>query len=569
MGYPAIDDPDFYRKLLKRFRKYEIKHVKTSMSKICFPKEYQLQPPQKFVEAYLSPKTPYKDLLVFHRIGAGKTCTAIRVGEKWKSMRRIIVVLPAALREGFRDELRSQCAGNVYLTLPEREKLAGLHPTSDEYKAIIKTSNARIDKWYDVMSNNRFVKRIAKKTLSLKNAVLIVDEVQNMVSAKGTYYAALYKAIHNAPRDLRVVILSATPMFDKPLEISLTLNLLRLPKPLPIGRDFEEMFIEKHVDKKGRTSYTAKNLDLFKSMIRGYVSYFRGAPPHAFPRMNVKAVKCPMQEFQLRSYLTVNQAEESINLRRKFHGEIEELPNNFFIGTRMISNIAFPNHRVGKHGWGSLDNKTLDRLPEYSGKFASIMRRIKRARGPVFVYSNFKEYGGIKSFARVLAHFGYSDYIETGEGYKRYAIWSGDVPGVVRSEIRNVFNRIENADGSRIRVILGSPSIKEGVSFMNIRQVHIIEPYWNRSRIEQVIGRASRFCSHKYLEEEDREVDVFLYIATHPEIAETVDQYILDLSLKKDSLIKAFEGALKSAAVDCLLNRKMGRFEDNPPVCVI
>ena len=47
------------------------------------------------------------DLLIYHRIGSGKTCSAIQIGEKFKKNKRIIVVVPASLRGNFRNELRS------------------------------------------------------------------------------------------------------------------------------------------------------------------------------------------------------------------------------------------------------------------------------------------------------------------------------------------------------------------------------------------------------------------------------------------------------------------------------
>ena len=55
------------------------------------------------------------------------------------------------------------------------------------------------------------------------------------------------------------------------------------------------------------------------------------------------------------------------------------------------------------------------------------------------------------------------------------------------------------------------PAIKEGVSLLRVKYVHIIEPYWNLSRLEQVIGRAVRFCSHKDVEEDKRIVKVYIY----------------------------------------------------------
>ena len=61
-------------------------------------------------------------ILIYHRIGAGKTCTAINIAEQWKHKKKIIVLVPASLIGNIRDELRSQCAGNSYLTEKEREK---------------------------------------------------------------------------------------------------------------------------------------------------------------------------------------------------------------------------------------------------------------------------------------------------------------------------------------------------------------------------------------------------------------------------------------------------------------
>ena len=43
-----------------------------------------------------------------------------------------------------------------------------------------------------------------------------------------------------------------------------------------------------------------------------------------------------------------------------------------------------------------------------------------------------------------------------------------------------------------------------------------MEPYWHRTRIDQVIGRAIRICSHKDLPIEERHVDVFLYLSIQP-----------------------------------------------------
>ena len=57
----------------------------------------------------------------------------------------------------------------------------------------------------------------------------------------------------------------------------------------------------------------------------------------------------------------------------------------------------------------------------------------------------------------------------------------------------------DNVHGEKLKVVLVSQAGSEGLDFKNIRQVHILDPWYNMSRIEQIIGRAVRNCSHKLL----------------------------------------------------------------------
>lgn len=583
--YPEIDDREFYEKINQIYKRFTIPKPKKTFDEICFPRKFQLQLPQQFLSEYLSPETKYTKILVYHRIGAGKTCTAIRIAEEWKKYREIIVVLPASLKGNFRNELRSLCADDNYLKQNERNRLSGLHPSDPEYKEIIRKSDGRIDHVYSIYSYNKFIQLAQNKLLNLKNTILIIDEIQNMVSEEGTYYHILYNMIHDAPDDLRIVLLSATPMFDKPNEIALTMNLLRIPNELPTGREFNNTFVRIVKRKDGKYYYKVKNMDLFKDSIRGYVSYFRGAPPYVFPKLIIRYVKCPMSDFQYQAYKDVVQAEME-KFKEKYESKnllkvqtVKDLPNNFYIGTRIVSNVVFPNRQINEQGFASFIGKQItENLHIYSPKFDKIIKRIDRSPGKVFVYSGFKEYGGIRSFSRVLDEYGYSNYIDAGEGRKRYATWSGDESISIKDEIRDIFNNTNNLDGSKIKVLLASPSAKEGLSLRAVQQVHIIEPYWNQARLDQIIGRASRFCSHKDVPEEKRVVKVNIYIATFPEnideselnkYKETVDEHIHYLAEQKNKLIREFEGAIKEAAIDCELNKNANVYEGEEDInCV-
>lgn len=560
-----------------KYKKYEIPKKQKSFKEICFPKEFTLQNPQLFLADYLGPagvtckeRTGPKQngILVFHQIGSGKTCTAVRIAEAWKGKRKIYFVVPASLIGNARGELRSKCAGNNYLTDKERMLLKTLHPGSKEYKAIIALSDERIDEYYNIYSYNKFVTDLEDGNINLKNSLLIIDEVQNIVSEGGKYYQVIYDAIQKAPNDLKIVLLSATPMFDKPVEIALTLNLLKLDKELPVGINFRNTFLRTNVvfdedengEEKKRVVVKAVHLEKFRKLIRGLVSYFIGAPKYVFPEAKIRYVKCEMSDFQYRSYLTVLNKEKQKNalgLRAFRDTNLEELPTDFFLAPRLISNIAFPNKDIHADGYDSLNNVDLsmENLKKYSIKFYSILNKIKVSKGPVFVYSNFKEYGGIKSFVRVLEYHGYADYAKFGEGRKRFAMYTGDVNQKMREEIKSVFNKLDNINGSKIRIIIISPSGKEGLSLMNVRQAHILEPYWNYSRMMQIQGRGNRTCSHKNLPEEERVLKVYVYLAVHEMEASTVDQKIMKLALDKKKLIDQFEEILKEEAIDCKLFR--------------
>ena len=103
-NYPEIDESEFYDDVNDLFKKYYIPKEKKSLKEFCSRKKFQLQLPQRFVAEFINPKTPYKGLLLFHRIGAGKTCSAINIAEKWKKKKNILIVLPAALIGNFKDE---------------------------------------------------------------------------------------------------------------------------------------------------------------------------------------------------------------------------------------------------------------------------------------------------------------------------------------------------------------------------------------------------------------------------------------------------------------------------------
>ena len=538
-----------------KFNKYRLKSSNETMKQLCLPKNFTLQPQQKFLRDYFGSRYSKNGLLIYHKIGAGKTCTAVSICEKLKTSMTIIVVVPSALIGNFRDELRSQCADEEYMVESKRQLLKTLKPRTKLYKKIIEDSDKKINRSYKIYSYHKFIKLCEQNRIKLKNTLLVIDEVQNMVSESGTFYRNLKKAIDKSDSKTKIVLLSATPMFDKPVELALTMNLLKLKKEIPIGNVFNKKFLESY-KKENEIHYNLINSNKLREYISGYISYYRGANPKAFPKQIFQTVKCVMEPFQYKSYLTSLSTDEYMKGSFK-DADILDLPSSFLLGPRLISNIAFPNKGIGSKGFSSLKGSCLKKIniKNFSKKFYKILTKIKSSSGPVFIYSNFRDFGGLNSLIVFLEYHGYKNYKINGEGNNRFAIWSGTEHNNTKEAIKATFNNKDNYNGSKIKILLGTPSIKEGVSLLRVEQVHILEPYWNMSRILQIIGRAIRFCSHKDVPTSKQQVEIFLYLAVHPAI-KTVDEKIWSMAKKKHILIEQFENVMKSSAVDCTLFKK-------------
>lgn len=250
-------------------------------------------------------------------------------------------------------------------------------------------------------------------------------------------------------------------------------------------------------------------------------------------------------------------------------------------------------------------------LKTYSIKFAAILERMNAAPGSSLVYSTFKTVEGIDVFGYALEANGFARIQLGGDEFDRefdaktiqsfkenprqmrYILYSGSDSIRDRQIYINLFNnrisklppkiqkviketmydertsliQTDNRKGEICRAFMITGAGAEGLSLRNVRMVHIMEPYWNKVRTDQVKGRAVRICSHQDLPMDQRTVEIFTYIAIYPTgatINETValadgsitsDDFILGIGMKKEGLANGFINTAKAAAVDCQLNK--------------
>ena len=154
--------------------------------------------------------------------------------------------------------------------------------------------------------------------------------------------------------------------------------------------------------------------------------------------------------------------------------------------------------------------------------------------GKILFYSDFRSDGGSEAFELVLRSNGYQKF-DTKDPQKdkgkRYTFITGSEGPDERKISKEYFNDEKNKRGEYIQFMIISSAGAEGISLTCVRQVHILEPFWNYVRVDQVLGRAIRMKSHTQLPKEDRNVEQYLYLSTLPQGDNLEDVY---KSLKND-----------------------------------
>ena len=243
----------------------------------------------------------------------------------------------------------------------------------------------------------------------------------------------------------------------------------------------------------------------------------------------------------------------------------------------------------------------------YSPKYSKMLDDIEESPGSVLIYSQFRMVEGLGIFSKSLNYNDYKEIIliksENGYKYsdlsvfdekydnKRYIVFNSDKEKT--NQLIHLFNgefsqlngelynslpdRIKkNKDiqlyGKLVKVMMITQSGAEGISLKNVRRVLIMEYFWNSVRINQVIGRAVRTCSHEQLPLKDRNVQVYSYIMklTQEQLKKnftiktmdkgiTTDEYIYNIAKNKEELINSFLKLLKASSFDCVINSEKNK----------
>jgi len=639
--------------VLANFKDYEIPEIfREEGEDPCDSRkgEFKLEKYQDFLGQFLNYRSPFKDILIYHGVGSGKTISAINIYNvlfnytpKWN----IFLLIKASLKnDPWLKDLRMMMSKDTN----GQEKMNNI-------KFI----------HYDSPFADRDFLEIVKKADSSKENMFMFDETHNFIrnvysnisSKKGKRAQVIYDYIQQEKKEnkkTRIVLLSATPVVNNPYEFALLFNLLR-PGMFPTS---EALFNQMFISSKNFKSLNENNKNQFQRRIMGLVSYYIGATPDKFARQTTHYKNLVMEKHQQDVYEHFEKIEEEKEKIRKLmsRGKVGgDDMSTYMSYTRQACNFVFPDinnkvngekrprpsqfkveskedesldkkedkdkldkfwkkskeelelykkarlefinelinyfkniHRRDKENKHTINNDVKSFFDNFNGSFTKFYEDVNVKKSDLFrvmyksspkmlyiifntlkspgsslIYSNYVDMEGLQVLKIYLSFFGYIAFVDDKEydnnksdkklsktGF-RYIEFHGGIEKNIREEHKKIFNTKENKRGDIIKVILLSPAGAEGINLKNVRQVHILEPYWNEVRIEQVIGRAIRHCHHEDLPMNERTVNVFRYKMIRESKKETSDEFMENLSRRKNNLLLSFIEAVKEVAVDCEL----------------
>ena len=504
-SYPEPDDKNIVEKIYgkrefhyhriprrKKLETYE--DIKKYREKVC-KSSYKPREQQAILTNLINPDTPYNGMLVMHGTGTGKTCSAISIAEQFKEQvkkynTRVYVLIPGPnTRENFKDQLLF-CTGETYLKNKElldqmnkaeqdRERKIGIYGSLQNYKILsYKTFYKKVlgEKILEkkIIEDNKIkssyrrnedgeIERelVVDRISNMDNSIIIVDEAHNLTNNE---YGEALKKIIKISQNLKVILLTATPMKNLADDIVDLLNFLR-PLDDQIKRD--RIFSS---EKNYLMDFKPDGLKYLKDMARGYISFYRGNIPFSFAKKNDKGkipegllftpvVKCEMEKFQLQSYSdTVKNFDDSLSktssaaanfvfpgldsTKKRIIGYystdgmnrvVSQLSNEKENLLKLINKQIF-NGKLTKEEQRNFmyesENKTINGLilnlkylRYFSIKFYKAINRLSKlvegnkGTGTAFIYSNLVKAGGMEIFADSLIENGYLEYEENPNDY--------------------------------------------------------------------------------------------------------------------------------------------------------
>ncbi|AZL89203.1 ATP-dependent RNA helicase [Megavirus baoshan] len=347
----------------------------------------------------------------------------------------------------------------------------------------------------------------------LKNLSVIVDEAHSLRN-ENMYNLYIASALTLCKK---VILLTATPVINYMNDLSVLVNIIRGEDVLPTERIlFEQMFFDDD-------NMVIINQDILYNKLKNTISYYKIRDDENYPTSETSYMYIDMDHDQIDEYkyyvrkilFSDENVPDNMDLLNINYGLLPNKKKNFFLNvTRQLSNVS----------------KTTKTSP----KIQNILEKIQQGPYPIIIYSNFLEYG-IYLIAILLEINGIT--------YKT-------ISGFTTHDKLNVI--VNNYNNGHYKVLLISSAGSESLDLKNTRQIHIMEPHWNESKITQVIGRAIRYKSHEKLPINERNVNIYRWASVFPKPYrnQSADEYLIDLSVKKTNLWNKYHEIIVRSSIE-------------------
>ena len=563
---------------------------------------------QYVTQQYVLRSPHLRGQLIIFEMGLGKTRTSISIVEGLKAKYKILIFAAKSLQANYKNDIIK------YLQLRTRGSMTetAIEKYIDEnYTFISSNASNMFEQVGRTLASEEVVRaddakflKLLRSTGTLDGHLIVVDEAHNffkgIVNNEQGRARKLYDMIMRS-RNIKLLFLTGTPIDASPFELVPCFNMLHgyiYPsrssghsggKKSPTGPDRQTLFPENWQDFYkyfiSPDETTVINVDKFLDRITGLVSYYgldidnEGIADLMPKELPIIVERIPMSEEQYIPYVEARDKERkeaSMGASKPSKGL--QRPKSMRVSTyrvrsRAISNFYFPRD---KNNVRVIDDSFFDKgLKKHSPKMDKLVKNVISHEGPGLIYSDFVENEGLYAVQRVLDHHGYKKLeldkldevlqdvkMSIVDKSPKYAVISGETKHEDRERIKKIFNHTDNRDGSIIKILMISPSGAEGLNLKNVRHIHILEPYWNYSRIMQVKSRGIRLGSHLDLAEAMRNVQVYIYLADHYKGADklrlsehTTDVHIYENSLHNKMLNDQFFELLKLGSIDCSTHR--------------
>ena len=298
-GFQAY--PDYHNKLFSKiiyqkreFHSNQLFMDTTGIEDTC-NSEFYIKAHQSFLKNFMTKESPYKSLLIYHGVGVGKTCTGVSIAENFRDSlsskdKRIIILSSKNIQIGWKNTIYTpskeinQCTGDTFInsgakTDREVNKLVKQYYEIMAYQSFSNYVNRMIATHIQKFPNEeKETERIKCINKYFSNRLLIIDEVHNIRDEQGSPMRNTVKTIQEVIKysdNLRLLLLTATPMYNRATEMIWILNMMLLNDKRPL--------IKNKVVLDSNGEFTEKGIQLIESKSRGYISYLRGENPITFP----------------------------------------------------------------------------------------------------------------------------------------------------------------------------------------------------------------------------------------------------------------------------------------------